>query len=535
MAAKYLTSALLVAAASFAESNRLDPRADSKIQWGACNTTIVNTTLPSECADFTVPLDYTTPSSKETIKLQIARIKAAVQPAKGTILLNFGGPGSDGRATLAGQAPLLRNLSGGEYNLAAFDPRGTVNTIPEVCYTSVAEIKKFVVAERTWYDATSTTLAQMWKQATTNAEACYAAHKKTQRFLGTGSVARDLISVVDALGEDGMLRYWGFSYGTTLGATVASMFPERIDKLIIDGVQNPHEYYHADADFEEWSDSDRVFSEVFLSCVKAGPTLCPFASANMTGEQLEKTAWKLTEQLKTNPIPVKGGASLTYAGMRGFFADAVYGPNSWGSLATLLALIASNRTQTPAFYKVYEAMDFKLNSTLVTYPPLYGIHCSDKTVRLKSLDEFRPVQERLSKISKVMDGTDTDVSMTCAQWKSDAAGPYKGDFHVKTKNPILLATNKYDGHTPIRSAVNVSSGFEGSGMLVVNGFGHTTLAQPSVCTIEQTVAYWHNRTLPAKGFVCEVDGAPYSTYTWDNATAAYSRKSNAMTFLFVLQ
>lgn len=23
------------------------------------------------------------------------------------------------------------------------------------------------------------------------------------------------------------------------------MFPERIDKLIIDGVQNPHEYYHA--------------------------------------------------------------------------------------------------------------------------------------------------------------------------------------------------------------------------------------------------------------------------------------------------
>ena len=39
----------------------------------------------------------------------------------------------------------------------------------------------------------------------------------------------------------------GFSYGTTLGATVASMYPERIDKLIIDGVQNPHEYYHAHA------------------------------------------------------------------------------------------------------------------------------------------------------------------------------------------------------------------------------------------------------------------------------------------------
>jgi hypothetical protein len=27
--------------------------------------------------------------------------------------------------------------------------------------------------------------------------------------------------------------------------TVAAMFPERVDKLIIDGVQNPHEYWHA--------------------------------------------------------------------------------------------------------------------------------------------------------------------------------------------------------------------------------------------------------------------------------------------------
>lgn len=39
----------------------------------------------------------------------------------------------------------------------------------------------------------------------------------------------------------------GFSYGTTLGATVAAMFPDRIDKMILDGVQNPHQYYHAHA------------------------------------------------------------------------------------------------------------------------------------------------------------------------------------------------------------------------------------------------------------------------------------------------
>ena len=46
-------------------------------------------------------------------------------------------------------------------------------------------------------------------QASKNAKACYAADNKTRSYLGTGFVARDLISVVDALGEDGMLRYWG--------------------------------------------------------------------------------------------------------------------------------------------------------------------------------------------------------------------------------------------------------------------------------------------------------------------------------------
>lgn len=43
------------------------------------------------------------------------------------------------------------------------------------------------------------------------------------------------------------LRTTGFSYGTTLGATVAAMFPDRIDKMVLDGVQNPHDYYHSPA------------------------------------------------------------------------------------------------------------------------------------------------------------------------------------------------------------------------------------------------------------------------------------------------
>ena len=69
------------------------------------------------------------------------------------------------------------------------------------------------------------------------------------------------MQVVDALHEDGMLRFLGmlmflttrksnvvigstgFSYGTALRATLAAMFPTRIDKMVLDGVLNMDQYY----------------------------------------------------------------------------------------------------------------------------------------------------------------------------------------------------------------------------------------------------------------------------------------------------
>lgn len=38
------------------------------------------------------------------------------------------------------------------------------------------------------------------------------------------------------------LQYWGFSYGTVLGNYFASMFPERIGRVILEGVVDVHDY-----------------------------------------------------------------------------------------------------------------------------------------------------------------------------------------------------------------------------------------------------------------------------------------------------
>lgn len=50
-----------------------------------------------ECGNLTVPLDYTNETDTRTVTLNLIKNPAQKQPApKGSILLNYGGPGGDG-------------------------------------------------------------------------------------------------------------------------------------------------------------------------------------------------------------------------------------------------------------------------------------------------------------------------------------------------------------------------------------------------------------------------------------------------------
>lgn len=61
-----------------------------------------------------------------------------------------------------------------------------------------------------WYDASDATPGKLWAEASIVAERCYTAvGEEVGPYVGMASVARDMIRIVDALGEDGMLRFWG--------------------------------------------------------------------------------------------------------------------------------------------------------------------------------------------------------------------------------------------------------------------------------------------------------------------------------------
>ena len=76
---------------------------NSGIQWGPCK---LNTTLPVQCGKLPVPLDYTDNSSK-ILNLDVIKYPAQKQPKRGSIILNFGGPGQDGLESMLSYAETM--------------------------------------------------------------------------------------------------------------------------------------------------------------------------------------------------------------------------------------------------------------------------------------------------------------------------------------------------------------------------------------------------------------------------------------------
>jgi hypothetical protein len=92
----------LLAAAAQATPFTIHPRSTNcnKFGWMPCEFPGASVDT-IECGTLAVPLDYTVNRPNETLSLDLQRIPATKSPKKGSILLNFGGPGADGSADLA--------------------------------------------------------------------------------------------------------------------------------------------------------------------------------------------------------------------------------------------------------------------------------------------------------------------------------------------------------------------------------------------------------------------------------------------------
>jgi hypothetical protein len=102
------------------------------------------------------------------------------------------------------------------------------------------------------------------------------------------------------------------------------------------------------------------------------------------------------------------------------------------------------------------------------------------------------------------------TTLGCAHWPAAAARDrYTGPWNRPTASTILLLANTGDPITAYQDSVAMSHDLARARLLTVDGYGHTTGANPSTCAINDAVTYTLTGALPAPGTVCQQNGTPF--------------------------
>lgn len=208
---------------------------------------------------------------------------------------------------------------------------------------------------------------------------------------------------------------------------------------------------------------DATWEEFMRGCI-AMPDNCALAK-NRTYDELEAAMTELFDTVRNNPPVFNGTVVFAYDLFKAHIFSTLYSPANWPGLAQALEDVLEGNLET----FVNRVLAFSIPSQ---DQAILGIRCGDKKLRTNKLSDLEPVFEQYHKTSKwFWDWAWGYYVMPCAQWGFEAKERYEGDFQVKTKNPVLFVGNSFDPVTPLASAKNMSSGFEGSVLLTHNGHG----------------------------------------------------------------
>ncbi|MEU6476823.1 alpha/beta hydrolase [Streptomyces sp. NPDC047017] len=329
-----VTLALLGAGLPAAASGNqpgLDRFYRQKVTWAACEA---GSPADLQCGKVTVPVDYARPGAG-TLDLAVARYRAT-GPSRGSVVLNFGGPGGAGVAGLASSGKQFLDLTNG-YDVVSFDPRGVGRSSPVSCglgdgdSSGAGSGPDGEGADLGDATAARKALAE-WKKV---ADECARHSNPLLAHMGTVDAARDLDVIRQALG-DRQLNYLGFSYGTRLGAVYAAEFPGKVGRVALDGVDTLTEPLAEQGLVA--AEGQQTALEDFLDwCVQ--DVACPFGQDR---RQADDQVVQLVRSLDENPLPTGLGGSLSGQQLVGAIGQALYSKAMWPSLERAVAALTQD-------------------------------------------------------------------------------------------------------------------------------------------------------------------------------------------------
>lgn len=199
------------------------------LKWHKCYDSL-------ECARFSVPLDWLSPSDSRRVVLAVVRKNATDQRNYlGPLFVNPGGPGGSGVEWVKESGEFLQIAAGANHDVISWDPRGVGATTPSAhCWSNPQEAQIWEMGKLGLVDSHLGMLNDLYARWSISNAQCEAKMGELLNYAGTTSVARDMFAISEALGLE-KIRYWGQSYGTVLGGTFAAMYPDKIERMLVDG------------------------------------------------------------------------------------------------------------------------------------------------------------------------------------------------------------------------------------------------------------------------------------------------------------
>lgn len=405
-----------------------------------------------------VPIDYDDPS-KGTFNLYLTRHLA--DPAKriGSLLVNPGGPGFGGTdfAIYAEQVynePLLE-----AFDIVGWDPRGTGLSEPAIdciddydAYYGSLDITPDDEAERT-------EIAEMAQQF---ADECAAKNADIIQYIGTNNSARDMDSIRAALGEE-KISYFGFSYGSELGATWATLFPDTVRAAVLDGAADPT------ADFIESGLQQSIGFEGTLATFLAQCSADDSCAFHHDGDA-EGAFDELMLSLDESPVPSEDGRpdvnrQIAVTGV----IQAMYTDSLWGQLADALA--AAEDGDGSGLLALYDGYYGREDGG--TYPnsleAFQTIYCMDTAERLSIEEEDATVADFLAAAPRIAPGTTGSYFCSFFPTTQDPRAEITG----AGAGPILVMGTTGDAATPLEGTRTMADTLEDGRLVIVDADQHT--------------------------------------------------------------
>jgi len=323
----------------------------------------------------------------------------------------------------------------------------------------------------------------------------------------TADTARDMNLLREAVG-DPALNYYGQSYGTLLGAIYANLYPASTGRIILDGNVNPVAWSTGTSQLPalvrlDSPQASQATMTAFLDlCGKATTKACAFSAGTPAATTARWT--KLLHLARKHPIRL-GVRTYTYA-------DTITSVDlgsvaQWQSDAALLQQLwtaaAGGKPRPPvpgpapapppADPGYYSGVEQQL-----------AIMCAD------SPNPRHPAAYAAAAALGTFAPRYAWTTLGCADWPAAAARDrYTGPWNRRTATTILLLANTGDPVTAYQDSVAMSHDLARARLLTVDGYGHTTGANPSTCAIDYAVTYTLTGALPAPGTVCQQNATPF--------------------------